>query len=89
MPVSFCWRDPSESANSTTSKAVAERSNCDTTVLLFDPAASEPVWLGYIDSDTWRFIKDAGGADSLGRYSNWSRFRFRPGIRMTAHIAID
>jgi hypothetical protein len=23
---------------------------------LFDPAASEPVWLGYLDGDTWRFV---------------------------------
>lgn len=33
---------------------VAERPDSDTTVLLFDPAASEPVWPGYLDSDRWR-----------------------------------
>ena len=30
--------------------------NSNTTVMLFDPAASEPVWLGYLDGDTRRFI---------------------------------
>ncbi len=25
------------------------------TVLLFDAAASEPVWPGYLDGDTWRY----------------------------------
>jgi hypothetical protein len=37
-------------------KPVAELPDSDTTVLLFDPAASEPVWLGYLDGDTWRFV---------------------------------
>ena len=35
-------------------KPVAEPPDSDTTVLLFDPAASEPVWPGYLDGDTWR-----------------------------------
>jgi hypothetical protein len=35
---------------------VASPPDSDTTVLLFDPAASEPVWLGYLDGDTWRFV---------------------------------
>jgi hypothetical protein len=35
---------------------VASPPDSDTTVLLFDPAASEPVWLGYLDGGTWRFI---------------------------------
>jgi hypothetical protein len=34
-------------------KPVAEPPDSDTTVLLFDPAASEPVWLGYLDGDVW------------------------------------
>jgi hypothetical protein len=33
---------------------VAEPPDSDTTVLLFDPAASEPVWPGYLDGDVWR-----------------------------------
>jgi hypothetical protein len=37
-------------------KPVAEPPDHDTTVLLFDPAASEPVWLGYLDGDAWRFV---------------------------------
>ena len=37
-------------------KPVAEKPDSDTTVLLFDPAASELVWLGYLDGDAWRFI---------------------------------
>jgi hypothetical protein len=37
-------------------KPVAEPPDSDMTVLLFDPAASEPIWLGYLDGDTWRFI---------------------------------
>jgi hypothetical protein len=36
--------------------AVASPPDSDTAVLLFDPAASEPVWLGYLDGDTWRFV---------------------------------
>lgn len=35
-------------------KPVAEPPDSDTTVLLFDPAASEPVWPGYLDGDVWR-----------------------------------
>ena len=37
-------------------KPVAEPPDSDTTVLLFDPAASEPVWLGYLDGEIWRFV---------------------------------
>lgn len=37
-------------------KPVAEPPDSDTTVLLFDPAASEPVWLGYLDGETWRYV---------------------------------
>jgi hypothetical protein len=37
-------------------RPVASPPDSDTTVLLFDPAASEPVWLGYLDGDTWRFV---------------------------------
>lgn len=37
-------------------KPVADPPDSDTTVLLFDPAASEPVWLGYLDGATWRFV---------------------------------
>ena len=37
-------------------KPIANPPDSDTTVLLFDPAASEPVWLGYLDGDTWRLI---------------------------------
>ena len=33
---------------------LASRPDSETTVLLFDPAASEPMWLCYLDSDTWR-----------------------------------
>jgi hypothetical protein len=43
-------------------KPVAEKPDSDTTVLLFDPAASEPVWLGYLDGDTWRFIDGMSAA---------------------------
>ena len=42
--------------NLLTWKPVAEPPDSDTTVLLFDPSASEPVWLGYLDGDTWRFV---------------------------------
>ena len=34
---------------------VAEPPNSDTTVLLFDPAASESVWPGYMDGEMWRY----------------------------------
>jgi hypothetical protein len=34
----------------------------DTTVLLFDPAVSEPVWLSYLDDDTWRFVNSMPAA---------------------------
>jgi hypothetical protein len=37
-------------------KSVAEQPNSDLSVLVFTPDASEPVWLGYLDGDTWRFI---------------------------------
>jgi hypothetical protein len=37
-------------------KPAASPPNSNTTVMLFDPAASEPEWLGYLDGDTWRFI---------------------------------
>jgi hypothetical protein len=30
--------------------------------MLFDPAKSEPVWLGYLDGDTWRFIDGMSAA---------------------------
>ena len=33
---------------------VASPPDSDTTVLIFDRTASEPVWLGYLDGDTWR-----------------------------------
>jgi hypothetical protein len=35
-------------------KPVASPPDSDTTVLLFDPAASEPVWPDYLDGDVWR-----------------------------------
>lgn len=35
---------------------VSSPPDSDTTVLLFDPAASEPEWLGYLDGETWRFV---------------------------------
>lgn len=35
-------------------KPVAEAPDSDITVLLFDSAASEPVWPGYLDGDVWR-----------------------------------
>jgi hypothetical protein len=28
----------------------------DTTVQIFDPKSSEPVWLGYLDGDVWRHV---------------------------------
>jgi hypothetical protein len=28
----------------------------DTTILLFDENASEPVWPGYLDGNMWRYI---------------------------------
>jgi hypothetical protein len=37
-------------------KPIAEKPDSDLSILLFDPAASEPVWLGYLDGDTWRFV---------------------------------
>lgn len=37
-------------------KPVVEPPDSDTTVLLFDPAASEPVWLGYLDGEIWRYV---------------------------------
>jgi hypothetical protein len=37
-------------------KPVALPTDSDTTALLFDQAASEPVWLGYLDGDTWRIV---------------------------------
>jgi hypothetical protein len=33
---------------------VSEPPDADTMVLIFDPAASEPVWPGYLDGDAWR-----------------------------------
>ena len=35
-------------------KPVAEKPDSDISVLLFDPAASEPVWPGYLDGETRR-----------------------------------
>lgn len=37
-------------------KPVVEPPDSDTTVHLYDPAASEPVWLGYLDGDVWRYV---------------------------------
>jgi hypothetical protein len=28
----------------------------DTTVMIFDPTADEPVWLGYFDGEAWRAV---------------------------------
>lgn len=39
-----------------TCKPAAESPDSDTSALLLDPAASESVWLGYLDSDTWPFV---------------------------------
>ena len=33
-----------------------ERPDADTTVLIYCPLASEPVWLGFLDGDTWRLV---------------------------------
>jgi hypothetical protein len=30
--------------------------DADSTVLIFDAAASEPVWLGYLDGEIWRNV---------------------------------
>jgi hypothetical protein len=37
-------------------KPVASLPDSDTTVLFFDSAAFEPVWMDYLDGDTWRFV---------------------------------
>lgn len=34
---------------------VSQPPDSDLTVLLKDPNASEPVWPGYLDGETWRF----------------------------------
>lgn len=46
-------------------KPVAEPPDSDTTVLLFDPAASEPVWPGYLDGDVWRTAEGMPAAPTL------------------------
>lgn len=46
-------------------KPVAEPPDSDTTVLLFDPAASEPVWPGYLDGDVWRTAEGFPAAPTL------------------------
>jgi hypothetical protein len=43
-------------------KPVASPLDSNSTVLLFDPATSEPVWLGYLDCNTWRFIDGMSAA---------------------------
>ena len=37
-------------------KPAAEKPASDTTVLLFDQAASEPVWMGFFDGGLWREV---------------------------------
>jgi hypothetical protein len=44
---------------------VASPPDSDATVLMFDPAASEPVWLGYRDGDTWHFIDGMPAASTF------------------------
>ncbi|KRB73480.1 Lar family restriction alleviation protein [Noviherbaspirillum sp. Root189] len=42
--------------NALTWTKVADRlPDSDTTVMLFDPNANEPVWPGYLDGDMWRY----------------------------------
>jgi hypothetical protein len=38
---------------------VSEPPDADTTVLVFIPAANDPVWLGLLDGDTWREVNSA------------------------------
>lgn len=35
---------------------VEQLPDSDTTVMLFDATASEPVWLGYFDGERWRYV---------------------------------
>jgi hypothetical protein len=53
-----------------TLKPVADKPDSDATVLLFDPAASEPVWLGYLDGGS------VPGQTRIGRRT-WSACRVR------------
>lgn len=46
-------------------KPVAEPPDSDTTVLLFDPTASEPVWPGYLDGDVWRTAEGMPASPAL------------------------
>lgn len=36
--------------------AVAELPDADATVLVSVPEADEPVWLGWLDGDVWRYV---------------------------------
>lgn len=42
-------------AEAITWKAAADLPDADSTVMLFDPAASEPVWPGYYDGERWLY----------------------------------
>lgn len=44
---------------------IAKRPDSDTAVLLFDPAASEPVWPGYLGGDTWHFVGGMAAAPTF------------------------
>jgi hypothetical protein len=57
-----------------TLKPVADKPDSNTTVLLFDPATSEPVWLGYLDGDTWRFVDGMPAAPT-----RWAEILIGPG----------
>lgn len=39
--------------------AAAELPDADATVLVSVPGADEPVWLGWLDGETWRYVDGA------------------------------
>lgn len=56
-------------------KPVAEPPDSDVTVLLFEPAASEPVWPGYLDGDVWRTAEGMPASPTL-----WSEIPGGPAV---------
>jgi hypothetical protein len=62
LPRLISGRNRSAMTKTLTWKSVDSPPGSDTTVLLFDPAAPEPVWLGCLDGAIWRFVDGMSAA---------------------------
>jgi mannose-6-phosphate isomerase-like protein (cupin superfamily) len=70
---STLWRDVEQ-----------EMPDSDTTVMIHNPGADEPVWLGYNDGEIWREV--SGKAIRKGRVKHWAEIIEGPSVKSAKSV---